>query len=176
MVSIGRSHGVQPPPDIAILARTLMGLESSIDLLDTRFATIDIIEQELGRLTTAAVTNDRSTLEALVDAVNLAENVPSRANRILDDVANGDFKITIDALDEVALTTSIEKVADRITAGAILSAMLVSAAMLMRVETGPQLWGYPTPGVLLFLSSGVGILGLLLHSNIVDFTQNWRNG
>jgi ABC-type polysaccharide/polyol phosphate export permease len=54
----------------------------------------------------------------------------------------------------------LQKVANRITLGLILAALIVGAAMMMRVETSFRILGYPGLAMLLFLLAGTGGLWL----------------
>jgi ubiquinone biosynthesis protein len=50
----------------------------------------------------------------------------------------------------------LQKVANRITLGLLLAALVVGAAMLMRVETTFRLFGYPGLAMLFFLAAAGG--------------------
>ena len=54
------------------------------------------------------------------------------------------------------LVIGFQKVANRITVGLIIAALIVGAAMLMRVETSFRIWGYPGLAILLFSSEFAG--------------------
>ena len=82
---------------------------------------------------------------ALLDAKNFAERLPGRINRILDSLANQELKVKVELIDEGAVLEGLQKVANRITLGLILAAMIIGAAMLMRVETTFRILGYPGP-------------------------------
>ena len=76
--------------------------------------------------------------------------------------------MNIDAIDEEALIGGIEKIANRVTIGIILAAMILGAALIMRVETSQELFGYPTLAIVLFLVSAVGAAGLMLSILVKD--------
>jgi predicted unusual protein kinase regulating ubiquinone biosynthesis (AarF/ABC1/UbiB family) len=86
-------------------------------------------------------------------------------NRILDAVATNEVKLKVDAFDETRLMEGIQKIANRITLGLVLAAMIVAAALLMRVETSFELLGYPGIAILLFLLAFAG--GAVLVFNIL---------
>lgn len=58
--------------------------------------------------------------------------------------------------------------ANRITAGLILAALIIGAAMLMRVETSWRILGYPGLAMLLFLGAAGGGLALLIDILFTD--------
>ena len=59
-------------------------------------------------------------------------------------------------IDEGAVLDGLQKVANRITLGLIIAAMIIGAAMLMRVETSFRLLGYPGLAILFFLGAAFG--------------------
>jgi ubiquinone biosynthesis protein len=71
----------------------------------------------------------------------------------------------VEFIDEGAVIDGLQKVANRITLGLVLAALIVSAAMMMRIESRFTLLGYPGFPTLLFLVAGS--LGLWLVVNIV---------
>jgi ABC-type polysaccharide/polyol phosphate export permease len=88
--------------------------------------------------------------------------LPARLNKIIDAIANNEMKISVDAIDEKTLVIGFQKVANRITVGLIIAALIVGAAMLMRVETSFRIWGYPGLAILLFLAAaGAGVFLLI---------------
>ncbi|HWJ54849.1 MAG TPA: hypothetical protein VNR90_01510, partial [Vicinamibacterales bacterium] len=97
-----------------------------------------------------------SAFSALLDAKNFAERLPGRVNRILDSLANQELKVKVELIDEGAVLEGLQKVANRITLGLVLAAMIVGAAMLMRVETTFRIWGYPGLAMLFFLGAAFG--------------------
>ena len=66
------------------------------------------------------------------------------------------MRIRVDAIDEVLLMEGLQKIANRITLGLIVAAMIVGAAMLMRVETSFRILGYPGLAMLFFMLAACG--------------------
>jgi ubiquinone biosynthesis protein len=67
----------------------------------------------------------------------------------------------VDAIDESTLMDGMQKVANRVATGLILAALIVGAALMMRVETQFQLFGYPGLAIICFLVAAVGGLALV---------------
>jgi hypothetical protein len=85
----------------------------------------------------------------------------------MDRVADNDLSIKVDAIDERRLISGLEKIANRITLGLILAALILGAAMLMNVQTDFKIFGYPGIAMIFFLSAAAG--GLVLVFNILIF-------
>ena len=61
------------------------------------------------------------------------------------------------------LLEGFQKVANRITTGLILAALIIGAALLMRVETPFTIFGYPGLAMLCFIAAGGGGFWLVLN-------------
>ncbi len=88
--------------------------------------------------------------------------LPVRAGRILDSLASNEFGIKVDTIDEKQLMEGFQKVANRITLGLVLAAMIVAAALLTRVETSFRILSYPGLAILLFLLATAGGVALVV--------------
>jgi hypothetical protein len=94
-----------------------------------------------------------------------AQQLPSRVNRILDALAANDLRLKVEVIDHGSIIDGLQKVANRITLGLVLAALIVGAAMLMRVETPFTILGYPGLAIVLFLVAAGG--GLWMAWNIL---------
>ena len=104
-------------------------------------------------------------LAGVVDLKEFAEKFPTRVNRILDAVGNNELRFKVDAIDEKVVLDGLQKVANRITLGLVVAALIVGAAMLMRVDTSFRIFGYPGLAMILFIlaaAAGVVLVGSIL--------------
>lgn len=104
---------------------------------------------------------------------DLLARLPARLNKILDALSDNQFKVSVDAIDERTLIEGFQKVANRITMGLVLAALIVGAAMLMRVETSFRIWGYPGFAIIFFLVAAGGGIALLV--NILFYDKSNRD-
>ena len=108
-------------------------------------------------------------LGGLLETKDLLARLPGRLNRILDVIARNELKVKVDTIDEDVIINGLEKIANRIALGLVLAALIVGAALLMRVETSFRLFGYPGFAILCFLGVGGGglflIAGILVHDH-----------
>lgn len=94
----------------------------------------------------------------VIELKDLVARLPERINKTLDSLASGTFRVKVDTIDEKELITGIQKVANRITLGLILAALIVGASLLMQVETNFRIFGYPGLAIICFLGAvGGGI-------------------
>jgi hypothetical protein len=67
--------------------------------------------------------------------------------------------------EEVWMMEAMQKTANRLTTGLILAALILGAALMMRVQTRFTIWGYPGIAMLFFL--GAAVLGIWLVFSIL---------
>jgi ubiquinone biosynthesis protein len=77
-------------------------------------------------------------------------------------VANNQLEVKIAAIDEARLMAGFQKVANRITLGPLLAALIIGAAMLMRVGTSFRIVGYRGLAIIFFLLAADGGIALML--------------
>jgi ABC-type polysaccharide/polyol phosphate export permease len=76
--------------------------------------------------------------------------------------------VHITGLEESRLIESMQKIANRITAGVITAGLILGAAMIMRIPTRAHIFGYPALALILFLVAfvlGAGLVGSSLLSD-----------
>ena len=157
--------GIRVPSELMMLGKTLLNLDQVGRALDPDFdpnASIRRNAAELTRLRLRKSLSPANLLSALMEVKDFAERLPGRINKILDTVASNGLQVKVDAIDEKLLIEGIQKIANRITVGLILAALIVSAAMLMRVETTFRILGYPGLAILFFLAAAGGGVALML--------------
>src|SRR4029077_5814722 len=93
------------------------------------------------------------------------ERLPTRVNKILDSLGNNELKIGVDAIDEKVVLDGLQKVANRITLGLVLAALIVGAALMMRVDSSFRIFGYPGLPAIFFLLAALA--GLILVGSIL---------
>jgi predicted unusual protein kinase regulating ubiquinone biosynthesis (AarF/ABC1/UbiB family) len=156
--------GVQVPPELALLGKTLLNLDLVVRSLDPDLDVTASIQRHL-----AVVVRDRlmhSTkpgriLSALSESKELVEQMPSRVNRILEHLAENRLKLDVDAIDENELLRGLQKIANRIATGVIVAAMIIGAALMMRVQTSFTVFGYPGIAMIFFLLAAAGGVGMV---------------
>jgi predicted unusual protein kinase regulating ubiquinone biosynthesis (AarF/ABC1/UbiB family) len=159
----GGQHGLRMSPDLAMLGKTLLNLDEIARTLDPSLdvnQTIQRNSMDLMRRRMMKSASPGHVFAALLDVKDFAEQLPRRVNRILDAVAANDLKVKVELIDEGAILLGLQKVANRIALGLVLAALIVGAAMLMRVPTTFTLFGYPGLAILLFLTAAGGGLWL----------------
>ena len=156
------------PSQFTMIAKALMNLDRVVYTLDPSFDPNSVIRERATEILERNIIRSVSPSNLLAGAVDIkefAENLPTRVNRILDSIGNNQIRFKVDAIDERVVLDGLQKVANRITLGLVVAALIVGAAMLMRVETSFKIFGYPGLAMILFLLAAAA--GLVLAFNIL---------
>jgi ubiquinone biosynthesis protein len=168
---ISGETGFRLPPEFTLIAKTLLNLDQIVHTLDPAFDPNASIRQNATEIMRERIMKSLSAgnlYNTLLEAKGLLEKLPGRLNKFLDAVANNEMSIKVDAIDETKLMEGFQKIANRITAGLIIAALIVGAAMLMRIETKFTIFGYPGLAMIFFfIAAGVG-LWLVFHMLFKD--------
>jgi ubiquinone biosynthesis protein len=164
----GAEAGIRLPPELALLGKTLLQLDEIGRCLDPEFDPNAAVRRHAAAVTSKRLRQSASPgslLAGMHELKEFVERLPARANRILDKVANNELSIRVETIDETLLMRGAQKIANRIAIGVVLGALILGAALLMRVSTSFQILGYPGLAMICFLGAGAG--GVLLVLNIL---------
>lgn len=156
--------GVRVPPELTLLGKALLNLDHVGRALAPEFDPNAAIRRHAGDLMSRRMTRSLSPanlLSSVLDAKEFAEALPGRVNKILTTLANNDLRLRVDAVDEVELVKAFQKVANRITVGLVLAALIVGAALMMNVRTSFTIAGYPGFAMICFLAAAAGGVALV---------------
>ena len=168
MVRIAARCGVRPSPDLTMLGKTLLNLDEATRLLAPDLQPNAIIEQHASRLMQRHLLRSVSPGNLFNTALELNEFVqrlPGRMNTIFERMTDSQFEVKVHAFDEERLMSNLQKIANRITLGLVVAALIVGAALLARVPTDFKIVGYPGLALILFL--GAAAVGFTLVVNIL---------
>jgi ubiquinone biosynthesis protein len=166
ITQISGDNGLRVPAELTMLSKTLLNLDLVGQTLDPKFNPNASIRRNAEKILQQHVWKAFSPTNlfgSLLEMKDLAVRLPSRLNRILDAIARNELKIKVDTIDEHVIIEGLQKIANRITLGLLLAALIVGAALLMRVETSFRIFGYPGFAILCFLGVGGGSLFLIIR-------------
>ena len=171
ILDVGRTAadtGLYVPPELSLLGKTLLQLDQVGRTLDPEFdpnASIRRNAQDIMNQRLKSSLTEGKLFSNLLEAKQFVGALPSRLNKILDAVGSAQLNVNVKTADTQFLMESAQKVANRITMGLILAALIVGAALLMRVQTAFEIFGYPGLAILCFIAAGGG--GFWLVMNII---------
>jgi len=164
------------PAEFTMFAKALLNLDQVVYSLDPNFDPNIVIRDRANEILQRNIIKSvapNNLLSGVVDLKEFAEKLPNRVNRILDAAGNNELRFKVDAIDEKIIIEGLQKVANRITLGLVVAALIVGAAMLMRVETSFRIFGYPGLAMIFFLLAAAA--GLMLAFNILYYDEKRRS-
>jgi ubiquinone biosynthesis protein len=168
LVSLAAEHHIRPPSDLTMIGKTLLNLDEVGRTLDPDLEPNAMIRRHAAELMERQVTSSLrpgNLFKAAMEANELLQRMPQRLNRIMGLVADNEIRVHVDAIDEAKLIAGLDKIANRITLGLLIAALILGAALMIRVEAGPTVLGYPALALALFLVAAVA--GITLSVKIV---------
>ena len=166
---VSGAHGLRPPPEMSMVGKALLNLDQTTLHLDPDFVPAEAIRDRLPHILRGGLrTSAGSLVTAALDTKEFTSQLPRRANRILDDLADGRFRVRVDAVDEERLHTVLQRLANRLTLGLVIAATIVGASMLMQVPTDTRIAGYPAIAIVLFMLAVLGGVALAAWIVVTD--------
>lgn len=162
-------HGLRPPPEMAMVGKALLNLDQTTLHLDPEFNAAQAIRENLPHILRGGLrTSPGDLVTAALDAKEFTSQLPRRANRILDSLADGQLRLRVDAVDEARLHTVLQRLANRLTLGVVIAAAILGASLLMQVPTSNRILGYPAIAIVLFMVALLGGAALAAWIVVTD--------
>lgn len=171
MNRVAAEHGIKLAVELNIFGKILMQLDQIVAVLAPEYDLQKSIEENVEKMMQKKMLQDlkpENFLSQLIETKKLAEKLPERLNTITERLANNEFEIKIDAIDEKRLTDGFQKVANRISIGLVIAALIIGAALLMRVPTTFVILGYPGLAMIFFLAAALFGIWLVLKMILND--------
>lgn len=168
-----RDNGLIVPSELTLLGKTLLQLDEVGRILDPEFDPNGSIRRNVTELMSQRMKRDLSQgsfFSSMLEMKDFLGSLPMRLNRIMDAITDAELQVKVKAVDADDAIEGMQKIANRITAGVVLAALIVGASLLMQVQTRFQILGYPGLAILLFLAAAAG--GFYLVGSI--FLQDYR--
>ena len=171
VVKTAADTGLYVPSELTILGKTLLQLDQVGTTLCPTFDPNAAVRRNVGEIMSQRMLKDISPgkmFGSLLEMKDFVGGLPRRVNKILDAAADSQLQVNVKTPDAQLLVAGFEKIANRITTGVILAALIVGAALLMQVNTSFQILGYPGLAMLCFMAAGGGGAWLIVSTFVKD--------
>ncbi|HEV7525162.1 MAG TPA: AarF/UbiB family protein [Acidimicrobiia bacterium] len=169
--------GLRLPAELTMLGKAMLNLDEVTRTLDPAFDPDAAIERDASELMRRKLVQSASPgnmIAAAIEAKQFAEHFPDRLNRLMDTLAEGEMRLKVEGIDEENLMRGVQKLANRVTAGMVIASLVIGAALIMRIPTSAQLFGYPAIAIVLFLVAAASAAWLLVSIQFRDLPQRGR--
>jgi predicted unusual protein kinase regulating ubiquinone biosynthesis (AarF/ABC1/UbiB family) len=165
MIAVANTNDLKAPAELALLAKTLLNLDAVTKRLDPQYDPKTIMRAYAERLMTQKLAqkfDPRNFYPALLDLNQLMHDMPHRAREIIDLIPAGRLAFGVKLLQAEEFLGGIHKIANRITVGVVIAALLVASALMMRTAHGEKL------AVIGFIAAGVAAVYLIISTFVQD--------
>ncbi|MEI6192983.1 MAG: AarF/UbiB family protein [Verrucomicrobiota bacterium] len=160
--------GLFVPTELTLLEKTLLQLEEVGKILCPTFNAGASVRRHVAEIMATRMRKAISPghlFGSFLEMKDFVGGLPGRVNKILDVVGNSELEVKVKTPDARYLLNGFEKIANRVTTGILLAALIVGAALMMRINSTFQIFGYPGIAMICFLvaigGSGWLVLGIL---------------
>ncbi len=171
VITIANNNELKAPAELTMLAKTLLHLDAITKKLDPDYDPKRVIRDYAEQLMSQKLAqkfNPRNFYPALLDLNQFVLDFPHRAREIVDLTAAGRLSFGIKLTQAEEFLAGIHKIANRITVGVVIAALLVSSSLMMRVPTSFTIFGYPGLAVVGYLLASAAGFYLVLSTMLRD--------
>lgn len=171
VVGIANVNELRVPSELALLAKTLLNLDGITRKLDPDFDPQSSIRAYAEELIVKKVRQrlaPRNYYGALLDLNQLIIDLPGRSRDIVDQLAGGKFGLHLQLDQADIFLKGMQRIANRITVGLVIAALLIASALMMRVPTRSLLFGYPVLAVTGYLIAAAMAVYLVISIFLRD--------
>jgi ubiquinone biosynthesis protein len=171
IIGLANSNDLKVPAELAMLAKTLLQLDGISRRLDPQFNPQTVIRNYAERLIVQKLRqkfNPRNFYSALLDLNQLVLDLPHRIREIVDLTATGRLSVGVKLTQAEQFLVGMHKIANRITVGVVIAALLLSSSLIMRYPSRTMLFGYPAFAVVGYLIAVLAAVYLIVSTLVHD--------
>ena len=169
--STAQQFEVEIPADLALMARTLIILNSAGLQLDPGFVMVEALRPHVRQLLLERYAPERLATEALDladQSRRLLLTLPRRAEKLLDELERGELRLSVESHSLRDVSRRLTQAANRLASAIVVAALLLSSAVLLAAGAEAAVWRLPFLGLrlpigaLTFVAAGLFGFGLLI--------------
>ena len=164
VTTILRDHRLALPPDLALLIKAFVSLESMGRGLDPGFHMAAEAQPLLRQVVHARYAPKALAQRGWAGLRGLAEQagrLPQDLSRALRNISRGHVQVGIEIAHLKRAADQIDRAANRLAIALVIAALIIGSSIVMTVGGGPTLFGLPAFGLLGFVGAALGGLWLV---------------
>ena len=167
-IEILTHHRIHFPADFMVLAKALVIMEGVGRQLDPEFNMINHMRPYVNKLVFERFSPKNISEQAgrIVQAYSsLAKNLPQDIKEFVNRLNRNQFKIDLEHRGLEKLVTDLDRSSNRVSFAVVIGSLIVGSSLVMQIDKGPMILGFPLLGLLGY--SIAGFLGLWLAIGIL---------
>jgi ubiquinone biosynthesis protein len=164
--------GLYVPTELTLLGKTLLQLEVVGKTLAPGFNPNVSVRRNVAEIMTTRMHQAAAPghlFASFLDIKDFVSGLPGRVVKILDAIGDSELEVKIRTPDAQHLLNGFEKIANRVTTGIILAALILGAALMMQINSSFKIFGYPGIAMICFLIGLVGSGWLIVSILLKDY-------
>lgn len=176
VIEIAVKHNLKVPISLVLFGKTIITLEGIALVYDDKFRILDSIKPFVNKLVLQR-TRPSYIMKSFVHNINrykrFAEEFPEKADKFMDKIKEGTIKLDIKDENIKRLSLEIDRSSNRISYALLITAFLLTSAILFIVEKGPSILGIPF--LSLFSFAFASFFAFILFVSIIkERFRHWR--
>jgi ubiquinone biosynthesis protein len=139
LIALIRAHRLRIPPDLVLLIRSLVTIESVGRTLDPHFDIARHLQPFVRRLTAGRYSPRRMLKQATrttEDLQRIATVLPDLLSQALESIQRGELKVSFDVQHLDQLVRQLTRASHTLAGGIIISGLIVGSSLIVRDGTG----------------------------------------
>jgi ubiquinone biosynthesis protein len=167
LLEVGRiagQTGLFVPSELTMLSKTMLQLHEIGRCLQPTYNPNAAVRRHVSEILKQRLKKDftpGNLFSSLLETKEFTTQLPKRLIKLLDTIGRGQIELKMRNDDTLRVLDGFQKVANRIATGLVLAALIVGAALLMRIQTNFTLFGYPGFAMICFMFAAAGAVWLL---------------
>ncbi len=167
-IEILTHHHIHLPADFMLLSKALLIMEGVGRQLDPDFNMISHMRPYVRRLALARFSPKNISAESGRIArayMALGKNLPYDIKEFINRLNHNKFKIDLEHRGLEKLVTDLDRSSNRVSFAVVIGSLIVGSSLVLQIDRGPMIFGFPMIGLLGY--SIAGLLGLWLAVGIL---------
>lgn len=168
VLQLAQRHRLSLPTDLLLINKTLMLLDGVVRHLNPEFNFIEAAEPYAEKLLKEKVSPFKTASRVSKDIAEVGDFLllfPKQSKKLMNKVLKDDihFKTSLTGLEK--FIRDMDRSSNRIAFAMVLSAIILSSALMHAMGTGPKIFGFSALGIITFM--GAVFLGIWLLISII---------
>jgi ubiquinone biosynthesis protein len=167
-IEILTHYRIHFPADFMMLAKALIIMEGVGLQLDPDFNMVSYMRPYVNRLVLERYNPKNMAVQAgrIAQAYSsLVKSLPNDIKEFLNRINRNQFKIDLEHRGLDKLANDLDRSSNRVSCAVVIGSLIVGSSLIMQIDKGPMILGFPVLGLLGY--SIAGLLGLWLAVGIV---------
>lgn len=162
---IARENNIQIPRELVRLIRGLIILEGVVAEVDPELEIINVIVSFIKSGNKFTILDGLEKEELILSLYSFARDgikIPTKTVEVLNKLSAGEAKLELKVKDIDSTLTQINKMVNRITAGVLIAALMLSSALIISNNVKPTYKGISMIGLIGYMIAAILTMGLLI--------------